>query len=67
VLGGLGELLTERSGVLNLGVEGMMLMGAVTAFDVSQKMNGPSGVVLLLAVLAGMAAGVAMALIHAFL
>ena len=28
----LGELLAERSGVLNLGVEGMMLMGAVTGF-----------------------------------
>ena len=28
----LGELLAERSGVLNLGVEGMMLVGAVTGF-----------------------------------
>ena len=67
VLAGLGELLAERSGVLNLGVEGMMLMGAVTAFFVSQKTHGPTGLVLLLAVLASMVAGAAMALIHAFL
>src|SRR3954469_4024977 len=31
----IGEILAERAGVLNLGVEGMMLMGAVTAFSVS--------------------------------
>ena len=31
----LGELLAERSGVLNLGVEGMMLMGAVIGFSAS--------------------------------
>jgi simple sugar transport system permease protein len=67
VLAGLGELLAERSGVLNLGVEGMMLMGAVTAFFVSQRIHGPATLVLLYAVLASVAAGVAMALIHAFL
>jgi simple sugar transport system permease protein len=32
LLAGIGELVVERSGVLNLGVEGMMLAGAVTAF-----------------------------------
>jgi len=67
VLAGLGELLTERSGVLNLGVEGMMLMGAVCAFFVSQKLHWSSALVLLMAVLASMVAGAAMALIHAFL
>ena len=32
VFASMGELITEKSGVLNLGVEGMMLVGAVTAF-----------------------------------
>lgn len=32
LLAGIGELVAERSGVLNLGVEGMMLVGAVAAF-----------------------------------
>ncbi len=58
----LGELLTERAGVLNLGVEGMMLIGAVTGFMVTvQTGNHWLGLV------AAMLAGGAMALIHAFL
>jgi simple sugar transport system permease protein len=35
LLAGLGELVVEKSGVLNLGVEGMMLVGAVTGFIVA--------------------------------
>lgn len=35
LLAGLGELITEKTGVLNLGVEGMMLMGAVAGFATS--------------------------------
>jgi ABC-type uncharacterized transport system permease subunit len=66
LLAGLGELLAERSGVLNLGVEGMMLMGAVTGFWASQRIGGPDWMVLLVAVLAAAVAGGLMALIHAF-
>lgn len=58
----IGELVAERSGVLNLGLEGMMLMGAVTAFVVSYT-TGLSG----LAILAAAGAGVAMALIFGVL
>ena len=47
-----GELVVERSGVLNLGVEGMMLMGAVAAFGVAMVSGS-----LLLGVLAGALAG----------
>lgn len=36
LLAATGELIVERSGVLNLGVEGMMVIGAVTAFSVAQ-------------------------------
>jgi simple sugar transport system permease protein len=35
VVASMGELVTERSGVLNLGLEGMMLVGAVVGFGVT--------------------------------
>ena len=58
----LGELLAERSGVLNLGVEGMMLVGAVIGFWGVQRTGS-----LAVAVLVAAVAGAALALIHAFL
>jgi general nucleoside transport system permease protein len=58
----LGELLAERSGVLNLGVEGMMLVGAVMGFWAVQRTGS-----LLLAIAVAAIAGGVMALIHAFL
>ena len=63
----LGELLAERSGVLNLGVEGMMLVGAVMGFLAVQRVGGSAGVVLPLAVGVAALAGAAVALILAFL
>ena len=36
LLAAIGELVVERSGVLNLGVEGMMVMGAVAGFAIDQ-------------------------------
>ena len=47
----LGELLAERAGVLNLGVEGMMLVGAVMGFWAVQRIGGPGGLALFLAIL----------------
>jgi general nucleoside transport system permease protein len=58
----LGELVVERSGVLNLGVEGMMVMGAVVGFAVSLSSGSPW-----LGVFAAIAAGVLFSLIFAFM
>lgn len=49
LLGTLGEIYVERSGILNLGVEGIMIMGAVTAFGVTTlTSNVWLGILLLL-------------------
>lgn len=62
VFAAVGELVTEKSGVLNLGVEGMMLMGAVSAFAVTAS----SGSVIL-GLIAAMGAGMLMALLFGIL
>ena len=56
-----GEVICERSGILNLGVEGVMAVGAVVAFIVTMTTGQPW-----LGVLAAMAAGMAISVIHAF-
>ena len=61
VFGTVGEILTERSGILNLGVQGMMLFGAVMGFWATFVSGS-----LWLGVLAALLAGAGMSLIHAF-
>ena len=56
----LGQLIAEKSGVLNLGAEGMMAMGAVAGFAVTFHTGNPW-----LGVLAGMVAGALMSLLFA--
>lgn len=62
VFAALGELVTERSGVLNLGVEGMMLVGAVCGFAVAADSGN-----LWLGVVVAMLAGAGMALLFGVL
>jgi simple sugar transport system permease protein len=57
ILVAMGELVAEKAGVLNLGAEGMMSIGAVSAFAVALATGSPA-----LAVLAGMAAACLLAL-----
>ena len=63
----LGELLAERSGVLNLGVEGMMLVGAVMGFWTVTRVHAGTAATLVLALVVAALAGTLMAGIHAFL
>jgi simple sugar transport system permease protein len=62
LLAALGELVTEKAGVLNLGVEGMMLCGAVAGFAVAFSTGST-----MLGLVAAMAAGVATAMVFAVL
>jgi simple sugar transport system permease protein len=58
----IGELFAERSGVLNLGVEGMMLIGAMSAFSTTIATGNPWLGVLVAMILAGL-----ISQIHAFI
>ncbi|HEU68300.1 MAG TPA: ABC transporter permease, partial [Candidatus Acetothermia bacterium] len=60
--GTLGEIYAERAGVSNLGVEGMMILGAYAGFAVAQTVGNPG-----LGLLAAGAVGTLAALWHAFL
>lgn len=62
VFASLGELITEKSGVLNLGVEGMMLMGAVCGFAVAAESDS-----MWLGVFVAMLAGSGMAALFGIL
>src|SRR3989454_4890294 len=59
--GALGEIYAERAGVVNLGVEGMMILGAFFAFAAAQLTGHPGFGLLAAALIGGMAA-----LLHAF-
>lgn len=58
----LGEIFAERSGVMNLGVEGMMLIGAMSAFSIAIQTGNPW-----LGVLVAMLAAGLISQIHAFI
>ncbi len=62
LIASLGELVVERSGVLNLGVEGMMVMGAVCGFAAAVTTGSPW-----LGVLVGILAGAIFSLLFGFL
>lgn len=62
LIAAIGELVVERSGVLNLGVEGMMVMGAVAGFGGAFATGNPW-----VGVIASIVAGMAMSLLFGFL
>jgi simple sugar transport system permease protein len=62
LLAALGELLAERAGILNLGVEGMMLVGALAGFIATQQSGDPW-----VGAFAAVMAGMLLSGVHAFL
>jgi simple sugar transport system permease protein len=62
LLAAIGELVVERAGVLNLGVEGMMIIGAIAGFAISVETTSP-----MLGLVAAMIAGAVLSLLFAFL
>ncbi|MCC5993240.1 MAG: ABC transporter permease [Rhodobacteraceae bacterium] len=62
LLAAIGELVVEKSGVLNLGVEGMMIMGAVTGFMIAVNTGSP-----LVGFVGAALGGMVLALLFAFL
>ena len=58
----IGEIFAERSGILNLGVEGMMLIGAMSAFSVAVATGNPW-----LGLLVAMLAAGLLSQVHAFI
>jgi general nucleoside transport system permease protein len=62
LIAAIGEVVAERAGVLNLGLEGMMIVGAATAFAFAYMTDST-----LVGVVAGILCGVAMAAVFAFL
>jgi simple sugar transport system permease protein len=62
LLAAIGELVVEKAGVLNLGVEGMMIVGAICGFAVSVETGSPY-----LGILAAMVGGAVLSMLFAFL
>ncbi|CUH50830.1 ABC transporter permease [Shimia sp. R11_0] len=62
LLAAIGELIVEKAGVLNLGVEGMMIIGAIAGFAIAVETTSP-----MMGLLAAMVAGAVLSLLFAFL
>lgn len=67
----LGEIFTERSGILNLGIEGIMLIGALSGFKTAHYLQNnisiDANVSLIIAVIVAIISGGLFSLIHAFI